>query len=62
MRALRSFLSDDEGVALPEYALVLALLSLIAVVALAAMAVAASGAFNEGTAGMQSYNTGTPPP
>jgi Flp pilus assembly pilin Flp len=62
MRALRSLLTDDGGVALPEYALVLALLSLVAIAALAAMAVAASGAFNEGTNGMQSYNTGTPPP
>jgi Flp pilus assembly pilin Flp len=62
MRALRSLLIDEEGVALPEYALALALISLGAAMALAGVATACSVAWANTSTAMQTYSVGTPPP
>jgi Flp pilus assembly pilin Flp len=62
LRALRSVLKDDAGVALPEYALALALISIGCMLALAGVALASSAAFNNSSNGLQTYITGTPPP
>jgi Flp pilus assembly pilin Flp len=59
---LRALIADDRGVALPEYALTLALFSVAALLALAGVAVAASAAFTNSSAAMQTYTIGTPPP
>lgn len=62
VRALRSLLRDELGVALPEYALALALISIGCMLALAGVALASSAAFNNSSNGLQTYVTGTPPP
>lgn len=62
LRALRSLLSDDAGVTLPEYALALALISIGSMLALAGVAIASSNAFNTSSNGLQTYVLGTPPP
>lgn len=61
MRFVRTLLSDERGVALPEYALALALISIGAMVALAGVAVACSVTFGNTTSAMQTFTTGTPP-
>ena len=62
MRALRCLLADEAGVALPEYALPLALIELGAMTALAGVAVACSTAWSNSSTALQTYTTGTPPP
>lgn len=62
MRVLRSLLADDRGVALAEYALVLALISLGSMIALLGVAVACSAAWSNTSTAMQTYATGSPPP
>jgi Flp pilus assembly pilin Flp len=60
-RALRALLRDDSAVALPEYALALALISIGAMLALAGVALAGSAAFTTSSNAMQTYNAATPP-
>lgn len=62
MKALRTLLRDEEGVALPEYALALALLAIGSSLALAGVAVAASATWTNSSTAMQTYLAGTPPP
>ncbi len=59
---MRRLLADEAGVALPEYALALALIGLGAMTALAGVAVACSTAWSTSSAALQAYTTGTPPP
>lgn len=61
-RALRALFADECGVALPEYALALALLGIAALAGLAGVALASSAAFGTSSTAMQTYTTGTPPP
>ena len=62
MRAFRSLIRADEGVALAEYALVLALIALGSMIALAGVAVACSTTWTNSSTAMQTYSTGSPPP
>ncbi len=62
METVRSLLADDRGVALPEYALALALLGIAGIAGLTFVALASSSAFGHSTTGLQTYTTGTPPP
>jgi Flp pilus assembly pilin Flp len=61
MRLVRALLSDERGVAFPEYALALALISLGAATALAGVAVACSVAFGNTTTAMQTFTASAPP-
>ncbi len=60
-RLVRALLSDERGVALPEYALALALISIGAMVALAGVAVACSVTFGNTTTAMQNFTSAAPP-
>ncbi len=62
MRRVRCLLADEAGVALPEYALALALIGLGAITALVGVAVACSTTWSNSSAALQTYTLGTPPP
>jgi Flp pilus assembly pilin Flp len=62
MPSLRALFGDESGVALAEYALVLALISLGSMIALAGVALACSTTWSNSSSAMQTYSSGTPPP
>ncbi|MDE2571778.1 MAG: hypothetical protein KGM44_04545 [bacterium] len=57
----RALLGDERGAALPEYALVLALLTLMSVTALAAIALQANNALSASYSGWSSLQESPPP-
>lgn len=59
--ALVRLLRDDEAATLVEYGIVAALFTAGTVIALSAIAATAGAEYNAGAAGIQNYQTSTPP-